>query len=67
MKYSLLQYFADFLHNAGVIYRDIKLENVVLDESGHARLVDFGLSKRLKYGGRTSTLCGTLQFIGNLY
>ncbi|KAG8282074.1 ATP binding [Homalodisca vitripennis] len=53
----------NFLHNAGVIYRDMKLENVVLDEFGHIRLVDFGLSKRLKYGTRTSTLCGTLQFM----
>lgn len=56
--------FSDFLHNAGVIYRDLKLENIVLDSCGHVKLIDFGLAKHLKYGGRTTTICGTLQFMG---
>ncbi|XP_054265352.1 uncharacterized protein LOC128988149 isoform X2 [Macrosteles quadrilineatus] len=53
----------DFLHNAGVIYRDLKLENIVLDSCGHVKLIDFGLAKHLKYGRRTTTICGTLQFM----
>lgn len=53
----------DFLHNAGVIYRDLKLENILLDSDGHCQLIDFGLSKWLRYGDRTTTICGTLQYI----
>ncbi|CAH2048688.1 unnamed protein product, partial [Iphiclides podalirius] len=53
----------DFLHNAGVIYRDLKPENILLDTDYHIRLVDFGLSKWLSIGTRTTTLCGTLKYM----
>ncbi|XP_077286044.1 autophagy-related protein 101 isoform X1 [Arctopsyche grandis] len=53
----------DFLHNAGVIYRDLKPENLLLNALGHIQLIDFGLSKWLKYGSRTTTLCGTLHYM----
>lgn len=55
---------ADFLHNAGVIYRDLKPENILLDALGHVQLIDFGLSKWLSIGARTTTLCGTLKYMG---
>lgn len=54
----------DFLHNAGVIYRDVKPENLLLDDHWHIKLTDFGLSKWLKIGERTSTICGTPQYMG---
>ncbi|KAH9627872.1 hypothetical protein HF086_015316 [Spodoptera exigua] len=53
----------DFLHNAGVIYRDLKPENILLDSDCHIRLIDFGLSKWLSIGSRTTTLCGTLKYM----
>ncbi|CAG9561775.1 unnamed protein product [Danaus chrysippus] len=53
----------DFLHNAGIIYRDLKPENILLDTDYHIRLIDFGLSKWLSIGSRTTTICGTLKYM----
>lgn len=64
-KFSIV--YSEFLHNAGIIYRDLKSENILLDENCHIKLIDFGLSKWLKQGQKTFTICGTKNSMGNLF
>lgn len=53
-----------FLHSEGIIHRDLKTENILLDHEGHTRLIDFGLSKYISDdGGTTNTFCGTPEYI----
>ncbi|KAL3057555.1 hypothetical protein OYC64_007926 [Pagothenia borchgrevinki] len=52
-----------FLHDLGIIHRDVKMENILLSDQGHLRLSDFGLAQRLKRGGRAFTICGTIQYM----
>ena len=53
----------EHLHRMGIVYRDLKLENIILTESGHIKLIDFGLSKQIGKRGRTYTQCGTCAYL----
>lgn len=57
---SALQY----LHENDIVYRDIKLENLLLDKDGHVRIADFGLCKEdISFGDKTKTFCGTPEYL----
>ncbi|XP_069089714.1 cGMP-dependent protein kinase 2-like [Pleurodeles waltl] len=53
----------DYLHANGVIYRDLKPENLMLDKHGYVKMVDFGFAKELRKGEKTYTFCGTPEYL----
>lgn len=36
-----------YLHSKGIMHRDLKLENILVDEDGYLKIIDYGLAKTL--------------------
>ena len=62
----LLSRCNEHLFQYGIIYRDIKLENILLDGDGHIALTDFGLSREFlptETEHRAYSFCGTIEYM----
>jgi classical protein kinase C len=54
----------EYFHANGIIYRDLKLDNILLTLDGHVKVADYGLCKeQMWFGETTSTFCGTPEFM----
>ncbi|RDW63524.1 hypothetical protein BP6252_11069 [Coleophoma cylindrospora] len=53
-----------FLHSKGILYRDLKLDNIILTLDGHIKTTNFGLcAEDIWYGTTTGTFCGNTEFM----
>jgi len=52
-----------YLHGKGIMHRDLKLENVLVDQNGYLKIIDYGLAKVLQDKGLSKTFCGTPEYL----
>ena len=58
--FASLLLITEYLHLRNILYRDFKPENIMIDETGYLKLIDFGAAKIIK--DRTHTIIGTPSY-----
>ncbi|KAJ7773667.1 hypothetical protein DFH07DRAFT_990242 [Mycena maculata] len=52
----------DYCHRNNVVHRDLKIENILISQTGNIKIIDFGLSNLYDPASHLSTFCGSLYF-----
>lgn len=52
-----------YLHMKGIVHRDLKLENILLDQEGYIKIIDYGLAKMLDDNQEATSFCGTPEYL----
>lgn len=52
-----------YLHDQGIMHRDMKLENILVDEDGYLKIIDYGLAKILTGDQMATSFCGTPEYL----
>jgi len=52
-----------YLHTKGIAHRDLKLENILVDQDGFLQIIDYGLAKMLSDDQEATSFCGTPEYL----
>jgi len=52
-----------YLHSKGIMHRDLKLENILVDQNGYLKLIDYGLAKIIRDEETATSFCGTPEYL----